>query len=87
METCTTTGEGWNSNVAVVERGQTFLTLEWEMDQPDTVYRVRWFQERVFIGEDNVSPFERADPLHCYTPLTLPPTDHGPDVHNDRSNI
>ncbi len=58
VETCSTSGEGWNSNVTVVERGQTFLTLEWEMDQPDTVYRVRWFQERVFIGEDDVSPFE-----------------------------
>ena len=52
--------------MTVVERGQTFLTLEWEMDQPDTVYRVRWFQERVFIGEDDVSPFERADPPVLY---------------------
>ncbi|XP_064404176.1 proto-oncogene tyrosine-protein kinase ROS-like isoform X2 [Halichondria panicea] len=65
VETCTTTGEGWNSNVAVVERGQTFLTLEWEMDQPDTVYRVRWFQERVFIGEDNTT-----DLMYTMTDLT-----------------
>ncbi|XP_064397977.1 uncharacterized protein LOC135344649 isoform X2 [Halichondria panicea] len=54
VETCPA-GEEWNSNVTVVEQGQTFLTLEWEVDQPSTVYLVRWFQERVFIGNDNTT--------------------------------
>ncbi len=48
-------GEGWNSNVRVVEQGQTFLRLGWDQDQSDTVYRIRWHQDNLFVGEDNVS--------------------------------
>lgn len=51
-----------------MERGQTFLRLEWNQDQPDTTYRVRWLQEKVFVGEDNVSYTSTSFTRTYYTP-------------------